>query len=157
MAKKKADDIYVDKQGNEVRDWDDGQGQPIMEGFFDYKDKMINPASEFMTFTEDDAKDFIKNMFKLINRDLQLGNLSHRDYNIVYQHFHLGSELMRFGLFEAAMIFLQKGYTLIVMSNSRGGFQRRMESTQIAVRKLTSDRPKEDSWLKRVAPKRKVR
>lgn len=157
MAKKKEDDVYVDRDGQEVRDWDDGQGQPIMEGFFDYKDKMINPASEGMRFSKSDAKNFIKNMFKLINRDLQLGNLSQFDYNVVYQHFHLGSELMRFGMFDAAMIFLQKGYTLIVMSNSRGGFQRRMESTQISVRKLTSDKPKDDSWLKKVAPKRRMK
>lgn len=157
MAKKKEDDIYVDRDGQEVRDWDDAQGQPIMEGFFDYKDKMINPASENMKFSKKDAKNFIKNSFKLINRDLQLGNLSHFDYSVVFQHFHLGSELMRFDMYDAAMMFLQKGYTLIVMSNSRGGFQRRMESTQIAIRKLSSDTKKDDGWLKRVAPKRKLR
>lgn len=125
------------------------QESPPLEGYFDYKNLMINPASELLTLSEEKAEEYAKNIFKLINRDLQLGNIDERTYNIVFLHMHLATELLRFGIWEAALTILQKAYILMVLSNSRGGKLREWEATSIKEHRIKrSVERSRGSWLR---------
>lgn len=120
------DTIDTEKQ------WGD-EGQPSMEGYFDYKNFMVNPA--------------ISKQFPQINRDLQLGNLGKEDYNIVFMHLHLAMDLKRFECLKTAADFIfQRGFAHLVMSNSRDGFQRRLEATSIRVHRLDKGDKDKDRW-----------
>lgn len=119
-----------------VDDWNDQQPGYVMEGFFDYKNNMINPAAKDLSLAAKNPELFVKKAFTIINRDLQLGNLSPKDYTTVFRHFNLGIELIKNGMCTAGISIIQKGYMLLVMSNSKTGFMRRLESTNISVRKV---------------------
>jgi len=150
---KDIEDEYVDEKGQTATDWNDPQRyEQYMEGFFDYKERMINPASTHITIAQrKKMSNFITGIFELINRDLQLGNLDKNTYKLVYGHFHVGIELMRLGVFESGIIFIQKGFTLLTMSNSIGGMQRKLEATNISVRKMqheSGSQGGQSSWKK---------
>jgi len=136
MARGEISEEDIEEEEEETPEWKEEENQERdMEGFFDYKNLMINPAA--------------RNIFKSINRDLQLGNLTEKDYKIVYLHLHLGMELDRFeSLNEAAKFILQRGFAHLVLSNSKQGFQRRLEATSIRIQKLQKDGEKERSWLR---------
>jgi len=111
------------------------QTDQAMEGYFDYKNLMINPATS--------------HEFPVLNRDLQLGNLSDKDYKVVFGHMHLAMDLNRFKVLEKAADFIfRRGWAHLIMSNSKAGFVRKLEATSIREIRKPKEDEKEGHWLK---------
>jgi hypothetical protein len=127
-------DEKLEKVKEDEENWTDNQ--PAMEGFFDYKNFMVNPAAG--------------GKFHEINRDLQLGNLNKEDYKIVFGHLHLAMECARFSVLKQAADYLfQRGYTHLVMSNSRDGRLRTLEATSIRRHEMSDNNEKtKERWMK---------
>lgn len=109
---------------------------------------MINPAAGQIKLSPAKLKKMANNIFLLINRDLQLGVLNDREFAIINLHLHLGTELIRFKVWDAAIFFIQKAYILLIMSNSRYGTLRKLEASSIRISKLTQEKEKGGNWLR---------